>query len=89
MLTSCPHPFRSRAYSAVMTPSASCIAPVWSAIAAPGGIGGPSVGPEIAASPPRACAAPSSIALSASGPSRPKPDTRAYTSRGFSAASSA
>jgi hypothetical protein len=35
-------------------------------MAAPGGIGGPSPGPEMAASPDRAWAAPSSIALSAS-----------------------
>ena len=58
-----------------MIPRASCIAPVWSAMAAPGGIGGPSAGPEMAASPERAWAAPSSIALSASGPKGPNPDT--------------
>ena len=60
-----------------MMPRASCIDPEWSAMAAPGGIGGPSGGPEMAARPPRAWAAPSSMALSASGPSGPKPDTRA------------
>ena len=55
---------------------------------APGGLGGPSAGPEMADKPPRAWAAPSSIALSASGPLGPKPDTLAYTRPGLEAASS-
>ena len=76
VLTSWPRPVLDRANSAVMMPRASCIEPVWSATAAPGGHGGASAGPVIADRPERAWAAPSSIALSASGPAGPKPETR-------------
>ena len=52
VLTFCPIPNRSRATSADITPSASCIAPAVSPIVAPGMIGGPSASPVTLTIPP-------------------------------------
>ena len=76
VLTAWPLPVRSREYSAVMIPSASCTPPPVSATTSPI-ITGSASGPVIETIPPRACAAPSKPFLPASGPVGPKPEQTA------------